>query len=132
VVASGLPSLENTMSRLLSILAVCFLFLTAGLSTSCGGDDEADKGKKAEKAKKGKKGKKAEKAKAGKRGKKAGKKAGTIGKKAEKKAKKAEKRRTPKCNHKTYCQMDEDCVEVMKDFPADKFVCRDWCCKPTL
>jgi hypothetical protein len=97
------------MSRLLSILAVCFLFLTAGLSTSCGGDDEADKGKKAEKAK-----------------------AGTIGKKAEKKAKKAEKRRTPKCNHKTYCQMDEDCVEVMKDFPADKFVCRDWCCKPTL
>ena len=70
------------MSRLMQVLFVSLLFVMGGLSTSCGGDeDAAKKGKKGKKAKKNKKNKKAKKGKLGKAGKlKKGKKAGKGGK----------------------------------------------------
>ena len=110
MVGSALLSLENTVSRLLSLLALCVFFLAAGLTASCGGDDDADKGKKA---------------KAGKRGKKSGKtgKAGQAGKGS-----------TPKClTNQRSCRTFAECANADgHGMPADTFSCEENCCRTNM
>ncbi len=114
------------MPRLFQALFVCALFLMGGLTTSCGGDDEADeKAKKAKKAKRAKKARKAKMARKAKRAKKAKRaqkaKMAKAGKKA-KKAKKVGKSTQKKCESGVSCRVNSECQK------HDLDDCEDGCC----